>query len=67
MPRPPDPGYLRFNPPISLGSDQYFRAWALLEDMGIKNKVAFIYRGRQDLHGLAFPSKEHAMIFKLRL
>jgi hypothetical protein len=35
--------------------------------MGIKNKVAFIYRGRQDLHGLAFPSKEQAMIFKLRL
>lgn len=67
MPAPPEMGHLNFNPPIALKSDRYYRAWELIEEMGLKKEVVQLYRGNHELYGLSFPTKEQAMLFRLRL
>lgn len=60
-------GFLHFNPPIEHNSERYFRTWELLTEMGLRREVAFCYKGNMQLWGLGFPTKDQAMIFKLRL
>lgn len=67
MSRPPESWYLTLDPPIILKSDRYYRAWELLDEMHLRQEVVFSYRNHMELYGLGFPSKEQAMIFKLRL
>ena len=67
MPKPSEMGHLYFDPPITLKSDRYHRAWELLDEMDLRQEVVMSYRGNTELYALGFPSKEQAMLFKLRL
>lgn len=67
MPKPPEMGHLTFDPPIKAGSERFYRYWELIHEMGLKREVVFFYKGFHELHGLSFPTKAQAMLFKLRL
>lgn len=67
MPAPPEMGHLKFDPPIRPYTEEYKRAWFLLKEMNLTKEVVFSYKGNMDLHGLTFPTKEQAMMFRLRL
>lgn len=66
MSKEPEMGFIPFNPPIIHKSSRYYRAWELLKDMDLVRQVAFCYQGNMELHALVFPTKQEAMIFKLR-
>lgn len=67
MPAPPERGNLSFDPPLEMRSDKYNRAWELLLEMDISREVVFHYVGMGAIKGLSFPTKEQAMMFRLRL
>lgn len=67
VPKPADMHHLVFDPPITHGSERYHRSWELLSDMGLRRAVVFHYKGNMELHGLTFPTKPLALMFKLRL
>ena len=67
MPAPPEMGFIRFNPPIEHNSPRYHRAWELIKELDCYREIVFSYKGNMLLCGLGFPTKEIAMMFKLRL
>lgn len=67
MPKPPERGNLSFDPPLAMKSDEYNRAWELILEMGLSREVAFLYVGNGAIKGLSFPTKDQAMMFRLRL
>lgn len=67
MPAPPERGNLSFDPPLKMRSDEYNRAWELLLEMDLSREVVFRYVGMGAIKGLSFPTREQAMMFRLRL
>jgi len=67
MPHKSETYFLQFNPPISHRTEQWDRAWELIVEMSLNREVAFCYVGYMSIAALGFPSKEQAMLFKLRL
>lgn len=67
MPKPPEMGFISFDPPLPFKSDKFNRAWDLIEEMGLLREVVFSYVGNHQIKGLGFPTKDQAMMFKLRL
>lgn len=60
-------GNLSFDPPLTHGSPGFIRAWELFMDMNIQREVIFTYIGMGSIKALSFPTKEQAMMFRLRL
>ena len=52
---------------MQMGSPEYKRAWALIIEMGLNREIVFSYVGNGAIRGLSFPTKEDAMMFRLRL
>lgn len=67
MPKPPEMGYVSFDPPLVFKGEKFNRAWEIIMEMNILHEVAFCYVGNHEIKGLGFPTKEQAMLFKLRL
>lgn len=60
-------GYVSFDPPLVFKGEKFNRAWEIIMEMNILHEVAFCYVGNHEIKGLGFPTKEQAMLFKLRL
>lgn len=67
MPKPPEMGHVSFDPPLAFKSEKFNRAWDLLIEMMVDREVVFHYVGNHQIKSLSFPTKELAMMFKLRL
>jgi hypothetical protein len=67
MVREVETGYVGFNPPVYHKSDRYYRIWEIIDEMNLRRTVAFMYQGNMELVGLGFPTKQEAMIFRLKL
>ena len=52
---------------MKMGSPEYKRAWALIIEMGLNREIVFRYVGSGAIQGLSFPTKEQAVMFRLRL
>lgn len=66
MPRPPERGYISFDPPLVFKSEEFNRAWEIIQEMLVLHTVAFHYVGNHEIKALSFETKEQAMIFKLK-
>lgn len=65
MPKPEEYGFIDFTPHLVIGTDEYQRAWQVINELGLTH-VLQCTCGWGDIKSLGFQTKKQAIMFKLR-